>query len=148
MLRCTLVAGLAWLGIAAPAAAGVYTDDLSRCLIESTSPADKATLVQWIFSALSQHPTVAALSKATPEDVERINGATGVLFMRLMTESCVEKSRAAIKYEGLGSIQASFGVLGQVATADLLGDEKVRGVLAGLEKHVDVKKLESALKPQ
>lgn len=48
------------LGVAAPAVshAGLYTDDLARCLVVSTSTQDRADLVRWIFSAASAHPVV------------------------------------------------------------------------------------------
>ena len=130
-------------GSVAPVMAGVYTDDLSRCLVESTSKSDKATLVQWVVVAISQHPSVSALSKATDSDVEKANAAAGALFMQLLTDTCVEKSRKALKYEGAAAIQAAFAVLGQVATTDLFTDPNVQKVMAGLDKHLDTKKLEA-----
>ena len=50
---------LALLGAAQPASAGVYTDDLSKCLVSGTTPEQKAVLVNWMFSAMSLNPAVA-----------------------------------------------------------------------------------------
>jgi hypothetical protein len=130
-------------GNAVPANAGLYTDDLSRCLVEKTSKEDRVTLVQWIFAAMSQNAAVATISKATPADVDKSNAAAGALIMRLLTDACVDKSKKAIKYEGQSAIQVSFAVLGQVATTDLIADPNVQKVLAGLGKYMDAKKLDA-----
>lgn len=127
---------------ASSAHAGLYTDDMSRCLVESSTPEDKAALVRWIFVALSQNPAISSLSKATAEDIERSNAAVGALFMRLLTVACAEKTKKAIQYEGPAATQASFEVLGRVASAGLFADPKVQAVIAGIEKHVDRKKLD------
>jgi hypothetical protein len=126
-----------------PSWAGLYTDDLSRCLVEGTTKADKTTLVQWVVVAIAQHPAVNTLSKGTAADIEKANAAVGELFMRLLTETCLDKSKKAIKYEGAPAIQAAFAVLGQVATADLFTDPSVQKVMAGLATHVDEKKLKA-----
>ena len=143
-MRWRILAVVAILGGGSmPALAGLYTDDLSRCLVEGTTSADRITLVRWISAAILQHPAVSALSKATPDDVENANVAVGALFMKLLTDTCKEKAAKAIKYEGVLAIQGAFFVLGQVATTDLFADASVQKVMAGLEKHVDSKKLES-----
>ena len=126
-----------------PALAGMYTDDLSRCLVDSSTKEDRTALVQWIFAAISQNPSIAAYSKATDADIEKANAAVGSLFMRLLTETCVDKARKAVKYEGAVAIQGAFEVLGKVASSDLFSDPKVQAVMAALGKHVDNKKLEA-----
>lgn len=126
-----------------PGWAGLYTDDLTRCLVEGTSKADKTTLVQWVVVAIAQHPAVNTLSKGTATDIDKANAAVGALFMRLLTDTCLDKSKKAIKYEGAAAIQAAFAILGQVATADLFTDPSVQKVMAGLATHVDEKKLKA-----
>jgi hypothetical protein len=129
-----------------PAMAGVYTDDLSRCLVEKTSTADKTALVQWIFVAMAQHPSVSSLTKITSDDVDRHNKAAGALFMRLLTESCVDASKKAVKYEGGAALQVSFQVLGQAAAGELFAHPDVTKVMSGLEKYLDKDKLEALSK--
>jgi len=111
--------------------------------VEATSKEDKATLVRWIFVALSQNPSISSLSTATAADIDKYDAAVGALFMRLLTDACVDKTKKAIKYEGPAAIQASFEVLGRVASSELFSDPKVSAVMAGLEKYVDTKKLET-----
>jgi hypothetical protein len=126
---------------ATPAMAGIYTDDLSRCLVEKTTTEDKTTLVQWIFVAMAQHPSVSSLTKITPADVDRNNKAAGALMMRLLTESCVEASKKAVKYEGGAAFETSFSVLGQAAAGELFAHPDVLKIMGGLEKYLDKDKL-------
>jgi hypothetical protein len=47
--------------------AGPYTDDLSKCLVKATSADDQIIFMQWMFSAISLHPTVSGLTTITAE---------------------------------------------------------------------------------
>lgn len=140
MLRAS---ALCLLLAASPAFSGVYADDLSRCLVEKTTLEDKTALVRWIFVAMSQHPSVATLTKVTPADVEGYNQVAANLFMKLLTETCEEQTRKAVKYEGSVAIQVSFQVFGQAAASELFADPSVTGVIAGLEKFLDAEKLKA-----
>ena len=140
LIRVTAI-GLIALGT--PAFAGVYTDDLSRCLVEKTTKEEKTALVQWIFVAMAQHPSVSALQKVTAEDVRLYNSKAGALFTKLLTETCVETSKKAIKYEGAVAIQAAFQVLGQAAAGELFVHPDVTKVMSGLEEFLDGNKLEA-----
>ena len=53
--------------------AGPYADDLSKCLVKSTSAEDKSTLVQWMFAMSSLHPDVKKLSTVTPAKRTELN---------------------------------------------------------------------------
>jgi len=134
-LLSLLVTNSAW--------AGVYTDDLSKCLVENTSSDDRTALVKWIFTAASAHPAIQSLSTATAADLEAANEVTGALFTRLLTESCKLPAQKALRFEGPATFQLSFTVLGQVAGAELFSNPAVTQNMAGLEKYVDPKKLEA-----
>lgn len=125
------------------ASAGVYTDDLSKCLIESTSTEDRTALVKWIFIAASVHPAISSLSTATTADIDSANQVTGALFMRLLTESCRLQTQKALRFEGPATIQLSFTVLGQVAGAELFSNPAVTKGMADLAKYIDSRKLDA-----
>lgn len=134
---------IALLGLGSPAFAGVFTDDMSRCLVEKTTLEDKTALVQWIFVAMSRHPSVVSLTKVTEDDIKLSNQRAGALFMKLLTESCVDVTKKAIKAEGPIAIQVSFQVLGQAAVGELFTSTEVSKVMAGLDQYLDSKKLEA-----
>jgi len=47
------------------AAAGPFADDMAKCLVNSTSPADRTLLVKWIFSVIALHPDLSAMVATT-----------------------------------------------------------------------------------
>ncbi len=125
-----------------PAHAGLYTDDLSRCLVEKTNKDDRAALVRWMFAAAAAHPAVAPIAKVSAEQQDGANKVVAELFTRLLTGLCKDKAKSAIAYEGAVAIQMSFQVLGQVAGSELFQSPEVAKVMAGLERHIDKKKLD------
>lgn len=125
--------------------AGVYTDDLSKCLVESTSTDDRTALVKWLFAAASAHPAIGTLSSVTPADLDSANQVVGGLFMKLLTESCKLQAQKALRFEGPATLQLSFSVLGQVAGAELFSNPVVANNMAGLQKFVDAKQLEALM---
>ncbi len=129
----------------APAIAGVYTDDLSRCLVESSTSEDKLTLVKWMFTGMALHPTVKPMAPITEEQRDGANKNAAKLFVRLLTETCVAQTKNAVKYEGQLAIQSSFQVFGQVAGKELLTNPDVAAGMSGLEKHFDSDKLNEVL---
>lgn len=137
-LAAALLGGLAY---ALPAQAGPYADDLSKCLVSSTSKDDRAALVTWMFAAASAHPAVKSLATVTPKQLDDANKRVAGLFMHLLTESCKSQTEQAMQYEGASTLQASFQVLGQVAGQELFASPEVGAAMAGLGKYVDEARL-------
>ncbi|MDX1458783.1 MAG: hypothetical protein R3276_14425 [Marinobacter sp.] len=133
------------LGTSLPATAGLYSDDLSRCLVESASQQDKDALVKWMFTSISLHPVVAGLSNLSEADRDASNRDAANMFVRLMSQDCLEEARKAVKYEGPIAIQQGFELFGQVAGQELFAHPNVAAALAGLEQHMDSDKLAKAL---
>jgi hypothetical protein len=123
------------------AIAGPYTDDLSKCLVASTTPADRVALARWIFIAFSAHPSVAPISSVSAADIESANAEIGALFMKLLTVSCRDKAKAAFRYEGPAASQLSFQTLGQVAGMELATNPNVQARMSGMSKHIDAEKI-------
>ena len=143
MFKRSLLAALAVPALlSAPAHAGPHGDDLARCLVESTSTDDRVALVRWMFTAVAAHPAVASIASVTEAERDAANKATGEQFVRLLTESCLEKARAALRYEGPAALQQGFQVVGQVAAGELFTHPNVAQAMAGLQKHTDASKLE------
>lgn len=127
------------------ASAGPYSDEMAKCLVASTSEADKNFLVKWMFAAAALHPAVKSISSVTDAQRNELNVKTAKLFERLLTESCKSQVQTAIKYEGQSTIESAFQVLGQVAARGLFSDPAVNGFIAQLGNHIDPKKMESVL---
>ncbi len=123
--------------------AGPYADELSKCLVESTSTRDRTDLVRWMFTAAALHPAVKPISNVTDEQVDDANKVIADLVTELLTESCRTETEKALQYEGASTLETSFMILGQVAGQELFASPEVAAGLAGLEKHLDEEKLGS-----
>jgi hypothetical protein len=140
--KCLLIPGLLFSLSATYVHAGPYGDDLAKCLVASTTKEDRASLVRWMFAAAAANPAVASIANVSPKVLAETNASTGALFMRLLTDTCKDKAKTALTYEGPATIQLSFTVLGQVAAGELFSSPEVRKAMSGLETSIDKKKLE------
>ena len=102
-----------------------FSDEMSKCLVKSTSDADKSLLIQWVFAAMSAHPDVKALSNVSNEKGIEINKRTAGLLVSLLTERCKAETQQAVKYEGPGVLKTSFQVLGEVAMQGMMTNPDV-----------------------
>jgi uncharacterized protein involved in copper resistance len=131
------------MSCAGSASAGIYTDDLTRCVVKSATPADRLSFVRWVFSAMTAAESVSAMSTVTPEQREQSNRVTVALIERLLLVDCRQQTTDALRYDGEGALGASFETLGKVAMADLMGDPAVSAQMEGLAAHLDIAKWEA-----
>ncbi len=131
LLAMTALLAAFW-GLGTSASAGVYTDELSKCLVRSAGPADQTALIVWMFGAMSVHPDIEAYAKMTVAERQAVTKRASLIMQRLMTVDCRAETVAALKYEGGSAIEAAFSVLGGVAMRGLMGDAKVGQAMADL----------------
>jgi hypothetical protein len=127
------------------ATAGPFSDDMSRCFVNSTSAADKAQLVRWIFSVAALHPALGGISNVSDAQRSELNKQMAQLIERLLTESCAAESKAALKNEGQVAMSTAFGVLGQAAMAGLFSDPTVAAASAAFAQELDQQKIRALL---
>jgi hypothetical protein len=125
--------------------AGVHGDDLTRCVVSSATHEEKLALVEWMFFAIALNPTIAPLAEIPPERRDAADRSTARLFEKLLSESCVEQARAAVKYEGNGAIGEAFKLLGQVAAQEMFADPAVSRGAEKFAEHIDTAKMAKAL---
>ena len=142
-----LLAAAFSLSLPSAAVAGPYGDSLTKCLVQSTTSEDKATLVNWIFSMVTLHPQVSAMSTLTKEDRTKASKATATMLQNLLTKSCLKETREALKYEGPAVLEASFNQLGQIAARELFTNPAVAGGMAEFANFVDKKAMDDAFGP-
>src|SRR5262249_8155843 len=132
-----LIALLALTLLSARASAGIYGDELAKCLVSSTSPKDQTDLVRWIFAAAALHPDVASICSVSAAERPAMSKAVAELFQRLLTNSCRKEFASAVQYEGATVIESSFSVLGQVAMRSLMSNAEVAKGLGELDTFID-----------
>ena len=139
-----LAAGVLLSGVAQ---AGPYTDKLSQCLVGKSTMDDHVVIVQWMFAAMSRHPSVAPMGSVSEDQVDKANARMAQLFSRLLTETCKDEAKAALKNEGDVAMQQGFQALGQVAGRELFLNQDVEKSLTGMTKYIDVKKVAELRNP-
>jgi len=125
--------------------AGPYTDQLSACLVGMSSEEEKLVLVKWMYTAMSLHPAVAELATVEAAKRDAANEEMADLLVDLLTQKCIAQTEAAIANEGPSSLQASFGVLGQVAATELFSNPNVTTALADLNSFLDIERINQSL---
>lgn len=131
------------MAIPGTARAGIYSDDLSRCLVAKTSDDDKILLAKWIFTVISVHPSAASMATISDASRTEVSVGTAGIFEALLTDSCRDESAKAVKYEGTAALGESFKVLGEIAMTTLLADPRVEAESQNFIKHVDEAKLKA-----
>ena len=91
------------------------------------------------------HPDLRDVA-TTPESArDQASQSVANLLTRLVTETCRQQARAAVKHEGSQGMQAAFGSLGKLAIQELMTNREVNRTVSGFERFVDRRKIEAAL---
>jgi hypothetical protein len=145
MPHARIFAGAVLIGaglLAAPASnAGPYADDMAKCMVRTSSPADRTVFIRFLFAALAQHPDVAPLAKISPQQLDASLKDTGELIQRLMLQSCRTETEQALRYEGPQTIVYAFQVYGQAMAAELFNNPAVSSKMKDMNKYIDTEKL-------
>jgi hypothetical protein len=126
--------------LAQPAQAGPFGEDLSRCLVASTSAAEKNELAQWMFMILASHPNMAKYANITADDRVRFNRRFAAIAERLATQSCKSQTVLALRNEGSPAVISSLKVLVEVASRELLGNPQVTQAAMSYLEYLDITK--------
>lgn len=135
------VSSLALCGTAITAQASPAQEQLSQCLLASTTAADKTTVLQWTFAALGQHPDLITMSQVTTEQKTQLDQNLAQVLQRIVVEQCAAQAKAVIKADGVQGVTESFQALGQVTGEEILKQPEIKTQLNGVLKYVDLNKL-------
>jgi len=129
------------LGTTQVAIAGPTVDQLSDCLMKSTTATDKTTVLQWTFVALGNHPDLKAFSNVTATQNEALDKNLATVLQRILVEQCSAQTKAVIQTEGLQAVGDSFQELGRITGEEILENPEVKSQLKGVLRYVDLNKL-------
>lgn len=121
--------------------AGPTVDQLSDCLVKSTTATDKTAVLQWTFAALSVHPDLKAYSNVTNEQRTQLDQKLAQTLQRILVEQCSVQAKAVIQAEGLQAVGDSFQELGSITGEEILKNPEVKQQLKGVVRYLDLNKL-------
>ena len=129
------------LGVTQIASAGPTVDQLSDCLVKSTTATDKTAVLQWTFVALSVHPDLKTYSNVTDEQRTQLDKKLAQTLQRILVEQCSAQAKAVIQAEGLQAVGDSFQELGSITGEEILKNPEVKQQLKGVVRYLDLNKL-------
>jgi hypothetical protein len=124
--------------------AGPTTDALASCVADNTTGKDRKDLAKWVFVAMSAHPEIKPLSKASDAVKESLDKNLANLATKLITESCRAEAQQAFSTEGQKSFEFAFHALGQLAMQELTTNPAVSASFSNYVKYLDRAKFEAA----
>lgn len=132
---------IALMGTTQMAIAGPTVDQLSNCLVKSTTATDKKIVLQWTFVALSTHPDLKAYSNVTDVQKDQLDKNLAMVLQRILVEQCSSQTKAVIAAEGVQAVGDSFQELGRTTGEEILENPEVKSQLKGVLRYVDLNKL-------
>lgn len=139
-LRAVLM-GVAVLTSAQWAVAGPTVDQLSDCLVKSTTATDKTTVLQWTYAALGEHPDLKNFSNVNEQQKTQLDQKLAGVMQRIIVEQCAAQTKAVIQAEGIQAVGNSFQELGRLSGEEIIKNPQVKGQMQSLLRYVDLNKL-------
>ena len=140
-IGCSVLMATAVMGTTQVAMAGPTVDQLSNCLVKSTTAADKTTVLQWTFVALSAHPELKKFSNVNEAQRTQLDKNLAQVLQRILVEQCASQTKAVIAAEGVQAVGDSFQELGQITGEEILENPEVKSQLKGVLRYVGLNKL-------
>jgi hypothetical protein len=145
-MRSLGIFALLFCTVATSAEAGVFTDDLSRCLVSKSTEADKGKFMGWMFSAVSADPGLQKFTNLDRAKRNQLAKDAADVFQRLLLVDCRKEAVAALRAEGDNTIEQSFGALGRAATQQMFQSQEAQTELDALGKNFDTEKIKALAK--
>ena len=151
-MRHTIVAVVVAVAVAVLLTVSVLAQDqqpidaLKTCVSDSTSGKDRKDLAKWIFLAMAAHPEMKLhASDNAAAAADQSSRTVAALVTRLLTDSCVNEARAAMKSGGAQSFQIAFEGLGKLAMQELMADNAVKESMGLFARYADQKRITEVL---
>lgn len=137
----SILMGLTLMGAAQYGVAAPTVDQLSECLVKSTTAADKTAVLQWTFAALSSHPDLKGFSAVSATQKEQLDKNLAGVLQRIIVEQCSSQAKAVIQAEGIQAVGDSFQELGRTSGEEILKNPEVNQQLKSVVRYLDLNKL-------
>ena len=122
----------------APALAGIFGDDLTRCTVNATTRADRTALMRWTFIVASANPAFADLAAVDETKRQQNFREIAAIFNRLILRDCRREAVAALRAEGGSAVGSAFQTLGEVAGREMLSSPASAASAAELDRFIDM----------
>ena len=126
--------------------AGVYTNDLIKCVVQKTTKTEFSLLKKWIFFAFSSDKELKSYVNISEKDKLLVNQLMGKYITDILTSRCKKEFETAYKYEGKYAISKTFRYLGEIAGGSVMNSYEVQNYIKEFAQYIDANKFEKILK--
>jgi hypothetical protein len=144
-MKKVLLASLLIIGSSIPAAAGEHAAALSQCLVSNTTTDDKAIMTKWVFSSLSNHPSLSGMATMSETVRTGADQQMARLVESFIYDKCNSQLKAAVKNEGPMAIEQSIRSYVEVTGREILQHPSISSSVTGLASQLDARKMFEAL---
>ncbi len=85
---------------------------------------------------METNPKITDMANVSPAQAESLGKGAAQLMQRLLLKDCRREVVDAIKYDEVGMIEQSFGLLGQNAMSDLMWDGSTAAYIEALDQYL------------
>ena len=121
--------------------AGQAVDNLSNCLIKSTTASDKTAVLQWTFASLASHPDLKAFANVSDAQKTQLDQKFAQTIQRIIVEQCSSQAKAVIQAEGIQAVGQSFQALASETGQSIINTPEVKQQLTGTLRYIDLNKV-------
>lgn len=122
--------------IHSPSFAGVYGDELTKCLVQSATEEDRVALATWMGVLIAQHDKVSEHVRTSYNDLVTTTDSAVDAVTTLTFQVCENEAREAIKYEGPEAYKNSFQYLATIAIQELMTNPSVSKAIVLYQKGI------------
>lgn len=116
--------------------AGVYSNQLTKCMVKSMDKQDKMQILRYMILICSQPPEVQDMVSISEEQERKILKNTAKLYSYLAIDSCKIFAKKALKYEGEKAFQKSFSMLGKIVLQQNLNTKRGQEMIKTFQKYM------------
>ena len=144
-MKKNIILGLMLIWGGANAVAGEHSNALSQCLRSKTTEADKVVMTKWVYSSLSNHPSLGDMVNMSDAVKVGANREMAQLVEKFIYDKCYDQLKSAVKNEGLSAIEQSIRSYVEVMSREVMQHPSISNSVTGLAQHLDPKKLFEAM---
>lgn len=145
-LRVLLILAVIAISTLGTATAGTAAQELTQCMVNKTSPAERfdTALVTWVSA--SYHPSMPVEFRVPVQSKELIFRRVGKMLDRLLLVDCKDNARAAVRSEGQSGFAGALFAFWASGTAELNQSKEATSAFSEIWGYTDGKKISAALR--
>ena len=121
---------------------GPFSDEFARCIVNSSTPNEKTSFIEWMIRIFNEHPELKDLVEISDNQKIKLDKNIANIFSNLVTVRCKKEAEKAIEFEGYQSMYGAFGAFGAAASQTVLAHPDVEESSQKYAEYLDLSSLD------